>query len=444
VNVGIVGAGVGGLAAAKVLQERGHQVTIFEARDGVGGQVVTFEVGGEKLECFYHHIFTNDTTVVRYIEELGLGDRLQWIESKVAFLRDGKMYPFVTPLDLLRYKPAPLIGRIRLGLAAVWLRRQNNWRKYESVTARRWMERAVGKKAFAAVWGPLLRGKFADQADQVGMTWLWGKVYLRFASRKGATGSREQLGYLQGSFDGYIDRLAQKVRDNGGEIHLSCPVEEVVVEDGAVRGIRVKGELREFDQVLMTTPNSITMQIAPTLPEDYSEILKRVRYQWATCLILALDRQLSPFYWLNIGDPLPFVACVEHTNFMPPERYGGNHVVYLSNYVPPGHPVLGMDADAVLASYLEGIRAINPAFDASWVRQKWLFKDPGGQPVITTNYSQQVPEMRTGVSGLYLANTTQVYPEDRGQNYSLLLGEKVAGLMDDDWRQLSAAAGARI
>ncbi len=443
-NVGIVGAGVGGLATAKVLQERGHQVTIFEARDGVGGQVVTFEVGGEKLECFYHHIFTNDTAVVRYIEELGLGDRLQWIESKVAFLRGGKMYPFVTPLDLLRYKPAPLIGRIRLGLAAVWLRRQKDWRKYEDVTARQWMERAVGKKAFAAVWGPLLRGKFADQADHVGMTWLWGKVYLRFASRKGATGSREQLGYLQGSFEGYIDRLAQKVRDNGGEIHLSCPVEEVVVEEGAVLGIRVKGELREFDQVLMTTPNSITMQIAPSLPEDYGQVLKRVRYQWATCLILALDRQLSPFYWLNIADPLPFVACVEHTNFIPPERYGGNHVVYLSNYVAPGHPVLEMDADAVLASYLEGIRAINPAFDPSWVRQKWLFKDPGGQPVITTNYSLQVPEMRTGVRGLYLANTTQVYPEDRGQNYSLLLGEKVAGLMDDDWRAVSAAAGARI
>ncbi|MBI5947702.1 MAG: NAD(P)/FAD-dependent oxidoreductase [Chloroflexi bacterium] len=443
-NVGIVGAGVGGLAAAKVLQERGHQVTIFEARDGVGGQVVTFEVGGEKLECFYHHIFTNDTAVVRYIEELGLGDRLQWIESKVAFLRGGKMYPFVTPVDLLRYKPAPLLGRVRLGLAAVWLRRQKDWRKYENVTARAWMERAVGKKAFAAVWGPLLRGKFADQADHVGMTWLWGKVYLRFASRKGATGSREQLGYLQGSFEAYIDRLAQRVRDNGGQINLSCPVEEVVVEEGAVRGIRVNGELREFDQVLMTTPNSITMKIAPSLPEGYSDVLKRVRYQWATCLILSLDRQLSPYYWLNIGDPLPFVACVEHTNFIPAERYGGNHVVYFSNYVPPGHPVLEMDADAVLASYLEGIRAINPAFDPSWVRQKWLFKDPGGQPVITTNYSQQIPEMRTGVSGLYLANTTQVYPEDRGQNYSLLLGEKVAGLMDEDWRAVSAAAGARI
>jgi protoporphyrinogen oxidase len=444
VNVGIVGAGVLGLAAAKVLQERGHAVTIFEGKPDVGGQVVTFEVGGERLECFYHHLFTNDMAVVRYIDDLGLGGDLRWIESKVGILRNGRIYPFVTPMDLLRFTAIPLTSRVRLGLAAVWLRRQRNWQKYEPVTARRWMERAVGRKAFAAVWGPLLRGKFADQADNVGMTWLWGKVYLRFASRSGGAGTKEKLGYLQGSFQAYIDRLADRVRANGGAIHLDCPVDEVVVESGAVRGIRAAGAFHEFDQVLMTTPNIITKKIAPALPASYVEVLDRVRYQWATCLVLALDRPLSQIYWLNIADPLPFVACVEHTNFMPAERYGGNHVVYLSNYVAPDHPVLQMDADQVLASYLDGIRAINHAFDPSWIRQKWLFKDPGGQPVITTNYSRSIPEMRTGINGLYLANTTQVYPEDRGQNYSLLLGEKVAALMDADASAVAGARSARI
>ena len=443
-NAGIVGAGVLGLAAAKLLQDRGHTVTIFEGKPDVGGQVVTFDAGGERLECFYHHIFTNDTAVVRYIDDLGLGGDLQWIESKVGILRNGRIYPFVTPLDLLRFTAIPLTSRIRLGLAAVWLRRQHNWKKYEPVTARGWMERAVGRKAFAAVWGPLLRGKFAGQADNVGMTWLWGKVYLRFASRSGGAGTKEKLGYLQGSFQAYLDRLAERVRSNGGTIRLDCPVDEVVVDGAVVRGIRVQGRLHEFDQVLMTTPNIVTKKIAPGLPAPYVDVLDRVRYQWATCLVLALDRPLSEIYWLNIADPLPFVACVEHTNFMPAGRYGGNHIVYLSNYVPPDHPVLQMDADQVLASYLNGIRAINPAFDPSWVRQKWLFKDPGGQPVITTNYSQSIPDMRTGIEGLYLANTTQVYPEDRGQNYSLLLGEKVAALMDDDARAVAGARGARI
>lgn len=443
-NVGIVGAGVAGLAAARVLRARGHQVTIFEGRDEVGGQVVTFPVGGEELECFYHHIFTNDTAVIRYIEDLELINHLRWIEPKNAHFVKGKMYPFVTPLDLLRFTAIPLVSRVRLGLAALWLRRRKDGiARYEGVTARAWMEKAVGRKAFDAFWGALLRGKFADQADNVGMVWLWNKVYLRFSSRKGG-GSKEQLGYLEGSFKRYYRALADRLEADGVVIHLNIPVERVELVNGTVTGIHASGSFHPFDQVLMTTPNIITMKICPDLPAEYRAVLERVRYQWATCLILALDRPLTPYYWLSIGDDLPFVACIEHTNFMPPERYGGHHVVYLSNYTPPGHPVLEMDADQVFAAYFDGIKKLNPAFEPSWVREKWFFKDPGGQPVITTNYSASIPEMRTGIAGLYLSNTTQVYPEDRGQNYSLLLGEKVAAMMDEDARSVANARGAGI
>ncbi len=433
-RVGIVGAGVAGLAAAKVLREAGHEVTIFEGKPEVGGQVVTFPVGGEPLECFYHHIFTNDTTVIRYIEELGLGPHLKWIEPKNGHFVKGRIWPFVTPLDLLKFSAIPITSRVRLGLAAVWLRRQKEGvRKYEGITARKWMERAVGRKAFAAFWGPLLKGKFADQADSVGMVWLWNKIYLRFASRRGA-GAKESLGYLEGSFKAYYQALADQLETNGVSIRLNMPVEAVEIAEGRVHGIRAGGEVHEFDQVLLTVPNIIARKIANPLPEKYVEVLDRVQYQWATCLVLSLDRPLSDFYWLSIGDDLPFVACVEHTNFMPPQRYGNNRVVYLSNYVRPDHPVLAMDAEQVLESYIPGIRAINPAFDRSWVRERWLFKDPGGQPIITTNYSASIPEMRTGVEGLYLSNTTQVYPEDRGQNYSLILGERAGRLMDADSR----------
>lgn len=442
-RAGIVGAGVAGLAAARTLQDLGHDVTIFEGRDEVGGQVVTFDVGGEPLECFYHHLFTTDTTVVRYFNELGLGDRLEWIEPRNAHFVNGRIYPFVTPLDLLKFTAIPLTSRIRLGLVTVWLQRQKNWKKYEQMTARRYLERTVGKKAFEAFWGPLLRGKFASHADEVGMTWLAWKIRLRFGSRSKG-GMKERLGYPRGSFKTYYFALADRIRDRGGAIHLSTPVERVAVQDGAVRGIRAGGELHEFDSVLMTTPNIITRRIAPDLPDAYAEVLDRVRYQWATCLVLELDRPLTDIYWLSIADDLPFVACVEHTNLVPPERYGGSHVVYLSNYVEPTAAVLQMEAAEVLDAYEPGIRRINPAFERSWVRNAWLFKDPGGQPVIGTNYSRNVPEMRTGIDGLYLSNTTQVYPEDRGQNYSLILGEKVAHLMHEDARVVAGARGARI
>ena len=440
----IVGAGVAGLAAARVLRERGHEVVMFEGRDEVGGQVVTFPVGGEELECFYHHIFTNDTTVIRYIEELGLTGHLRWIEPKNAHFVKGRMYPFVTPMDLLKFTAIPFTSRVRLGLAALWLRRRaDGIKRYEGVTARQWMEKAVGKKAFNAFWGPLLKGKFAEQADNVGMVWLWNKIYLRFSSREGST-SRERLGYLEGSFKPYYRALADRLEADGVAIHLSTPVEAVETGEGGVTGIPAAGAFHELDQVLMTTPNIITRRIPPDRPNAYTEVLDRVKYQWATCLILALDRPLTPYYWLSIGDDLPFVACVEHTNFMPPERYGDNHVVYLSNYTAPGHPVLEMDADQVFDHYFAGIKKLNPQFDPSWVREKWFFKDPGGQPVITTNYSSSIPEMRTGIEGLYLSNTTQVYPEDRGQNYSLILGEKVAKLMDEDARKAASMRGAGI
>jgi protoporphyrinogen oxidase len=275
------------------------------------------------------------------------------------------------------------------------------------------------------------------------MVWLWGKIYLRFASRKGG-GSKESLGYLEGSFRRYYMALADLIESCGGVIRLDTPVDRIEVADGAVRGIVASGELHEFDQVLMTTPNIITKRIAPDLPADYMAILDRVQYQWASCLVLALDRPLSDMYWVSVADDLAFVACVEHTNFMKPEDYGGNHLVYLSNYASPGDPVLRMDADQVLAEYLAGLRVINPDFDVSWVREKWFFTDPGGQPVIGVNYSQSIPDMRTGIAGLYLANTTQVYPEDRGQNYSLRLGEQVASLMHDDARAVAAAKGAWI
>lgn len=443
-NVGIVGAGVAGLAAAKVLQEQGHHVTMFESRHEVGGQVVTFPVGGTPLECFYHHIFTSDTVALRYLDELGLSEHLRWIEPYNGHLVNGKRYPFVTPFDLLRFDAIPFTSRLRLGLVALYLRRQKDGlKKYESVTAREWMERAVGKKAFNAFWGPLLRGKFADYADDVSMVWLWNKIYLRFASRRGS-GSKESLGYLEGSFRRYYMALADLIESRGGVIHLNAPVDQVVVEHGAVAGIQAGGKLHPFDQVLMTTPNSITRRIAPDLPPDYTAILDSVQYQWATCLVITLDRPLSDMYWLSIADDLPFVACVEHTNFMHPEDYGGNHVVYLSNYVSPDHPVLGMEADEVLDHYTPGLKVINPSFDPSWVRDRWLFKDPGGQPVIRTNYSRSIPDFNTGVPGLYLANTTQIYPEDRGQNYSLRLGEEVAIRMHEQAGSVAAARGAWI
>lgn len=427
-KIGIVGGGVAGMAAAYRLIERGHDVSLYETSPFLGGLVRTFDVGGGRLEAFYHHLFSTDTTIVQLIEELGLGDKMAWIDSKVGFLHGGKLYNFVTPGDLLKFSPVPFIDRIRMGLMALYLRRQDDGTRYENITAVEWVQKYMGKGAYDAVWGPLLRGKFGDAYDQLAMVWLWNKIHLRFASRKGVS-QKEQLGYLLGSFGLYIDELERRLRaSERTEIHTSTPVQEVVIEDGRARGLKLAdGSRADFDAIIACMPAHVFDKLVPQLPDDYSKKLTGTRWQWAICYVMALKKPLSNIYWMNITDEtVPFIACIEHTNFIPKEHYGGNHIVYLSNYLRPDHPYFDMDVDQIEAEYLPHLTKINPEFTPDWINERWVFKGPYAQPVVTKGYKQNIPEHRTPIPGLYLATMSQIYPEDRGQNYSIKMGEAVA------------------
>ena len=433
-TIGIVGGGVAGLTAAYRLLQAGHRVRLFEAGPSLGGLVRTFEVGGEPLECFYHHIFTTDTAVVRLINEVGVNERLVWRPSKVGIFYGDRIYPFVTPLDLLRFTPVSLPDRVRLGLMGLWLRRQRDGARYENITATEWIRRFAGQRNLDVVWGPLLYGKFGDMGDQLVMTWLWNKFHLRFASRSGPF-QKEVLGYLLGSFGGWIEALIERVRALGGELNAGSPVKRIVSEGDRI-GLETatgEGAPQFFDAVVVTVANKIFQRIAPPLPESYAAKLEGVPYQDATCLVLALKRPLSSTYWLTINDrSVPFLAIVEHTNLIEPERYGGQHVVYVSNYLHKDSPLLRMSIDEIWDLYLPHLKRINPAFDESWVNERWLFHGPDAQPVFTLGASGRIPEHRTPVPGLYLANMSQIYPQDRGQNYSILLGETIAEMVTTD------------
>jgi protoporphyrinogen oxidase len=433
-KVAIIGGGIAGLTAAYRLTQGGHEVALYEAGPELGGLVRTFDVRGEPLEAFYHHIFTTDTTLVRLAEELGLGERLVWVDSKVGFYHEGKIWPFVTPLDLLRFQPLPLIDRVRLGLAGVYLRRQDDWHRYEEITAWEWLRRYVGQKGLDVVWGPLLRGKFADQAEEVAMAWLWSKIHLRFASRRTGVSQKEQLGYMRGSFGVLIKELEKRVRAAGAHVETSQPVQRITVKDGRASGIVLSdGREIDADAVIACVPSERFLPLAPDLGPEYERRVKAARWQWALCYVIALKQSLTPIYWLNVGDPeTPFIAVIEHTNFIEKERYGGVHLVYLSNYLTPNHHWFSLSDNELDDLYLPHLAKFNPAFNRDWVVDRWVFKGPNAQPVIRRHYRDDLPDHRTPVPGLYLANMQQIYPEDRGQNYSIRMGEQVARMAVED------------
>ena len=184
--------------------------------------------------------------------------------------------------------------------------------------------------------------------------------------------------------------------------------------------------------MLATVPNDVFEQLldpalAAEVGETYLARVRGIEYFAALCLLLEIDRAFSPYYWTNVADrALPFVGLIEHANFVEPERYGGRRFLYVANYLPHGHELLELDADALLARYEPGLRAINPAFSRAWVRRAWRFSEPAAQPIVTVGYGDRIPPLRTPAPGLVLANTTQVYPEDRGTNYAVRLGDQAA------------------
>ena len=431
-RIGIVGGGAAGVMAAYRLCQAGHQAVVFEAEPELGGQAGTFPVAGTRLERFYHHFFHSDRIAFALLEELGLSDRLLWAPDRSAYFWGNRVYPFVTPMDLLRFRPLSWPSRLIFGLQTAYLLFGANWRPLERITARDWLLKWGTREVYDRVWGALSRSKFGGYADRVSMAWLWGKLNARRG--KSLRGRKEALAYLDGSFQILFDALAERILAMGGEIHTSTPALQVLVKDGAAQGLRVSEGGRTvdypFDAIILTVASPIALRLAPDLPEEYAALLKNQPYEGTMTLVLALDRSLLPCYWLSIPEvDIPMVVAVEHTQFVPPRAYRGRHIVYFGRYLLADSPEFSWGKDEVLAHYTPYIKRLNPYFDPGWVVESWLFKDPYGQPVIEPGYSARIPPHQTPIANLYLANTTQIYPEDRGVNYSLLLGETIAKIV---------------
>lgn len=425
-RIAVIGAGVGGMAAAYDLVKAGHEVKIYEAADYIGGLAAGFKEPGWdwSVERYYHHWFASDKDILGLIKELGLSDKVIFPRPYTVVYHDGRFYPFDSILAALLY---PGLGwgvdKIRFGLVGLYLRLTNNWRALEKSTVDAWMRKWAGSRVYEQMWEPMLVGKFGEHARQVNMAWMWARLKARTT----------RLGTFIGGFQAFADAFADILRRLGVEIYLSTPVTHIESLPGGGLGLQTPAGRQAFDQCLATTSPALLAQLAPGLAPDYLAGLLSLKSMGAVVLILALKRQLSRegYYWYNLPKSagFPFLALVEHTNYLSPRYFGGDHIVYLGDYLDPDHEYFRLSQQELLERFLPSLPRINPDFEPGWVRKSWLFRTTYAQPIPPVNHSANIPDIRTPLAGLYFASMSQVYPWDRGTNFAVQIGRRAARLM---------------
>ena len=421
----VIGGGYCGLAAAYQLGCEGVRVTLIERDEELGGLAGSFAVADTRLEKFYHHWFSHDVEIMRLIAELGLSGNVVTRASSVGAYYAHNLFKLSTPLDLLRFKPLPLIDRARLALFILRARGLKDWRHLEDRTAGEWIRQMGGERSYQVLWEPLLRGKFGELADDVAAVWLWNKLKLRGRSRsKGG----ERLCYFRGGFAALADAIADAIRRQGGEILTGVAARGLEVEQGRVVGVVTDGQTLAADAVLATPALPIVTElVSPHVPSDYVERLRSIRYLANICVVLELSHSLSETYWLNVNDPgFPFIAVIEHTRFEPTATYAGRHIVYLSKYLPASDPLYGAPDADIVAFTLPHLRRMFPKLDAKSVLASHVWRADYAQPLVDRGYRRRIPALRTPLENLSLVTMAQIYPEDRGTNYAVRQGRQAA------------------
>ncbi len=426
-KVAIIGAGIGGMSAAYDLIRNQDQVTIYESDKNVGGLAGGFK---EKnwdwsVEKFYHHWFLSDRYILDLIKVLGWKDKVVIPHPRTVVYYKGRFFPLDSPLAAITFPGFTFFDMIRFGFVSVYLRYLSNWKSLEKFTAHEWMKRAYGERTYTTHFEPLLIGKFGEHYKDVTMAWFWARFKARTT----------RLATFEGGFQAFADLFAEKLKSMGVRFQMETMIDQVKQKKGKLE-LTVKGKKELFDQVLVTSSPHQMTRLVPELPDEYLSGLLGLQSMGAVVLVLSLKHQLSKegYYWFNLPKSagFPFLALVEHTNFLSSEHFGGDHIVYCGDYLDPGHEYFHLTQKQLLERFTPGLSRINPEFNADWIKKSWLWKTSYAQPIPLVDHSQNIPSIATPIAGLYFASMSQVYPWDRGTNFAVQIGRDAACMMVED------------
>ena len=420
-RVAVLGAGPMGLAAAYQLVLDGYRPVVYEADDRVGGMTAAFDFNGLTIERYYHFHCTSDVDYFRILKELNLTEKLHWVETKMGYWYLGKLQAWGNPFALLSFKGLGLFAKLRYGIHAFLCTRRNDWKPLDSVEATSWIKRWVGNEAYEVLWRRLFDFKFYNHANNLSAAWIWSRV--RRIGRSRYNLFREKLGYLEGGSETLLQAMRNRIEFSGGKILLKSPVTEVVIDDGKIKGIKTGEHFEPYDIVISTIPLPYVPRIMPGLPDKIISMLKSVNNIAVVCIIVKLRRALTDYFWLNTNDPdMDIPGLVEYTNLRPLDQ----HIVYVPFYMPGEHPKYLETDQQFLDKVRLYLKKINPELDDEDFIDMRASRYRFAQPICEPLFREKLPPVKLPVEGLWLADTSYYYPEDRGISESIGFGRNMS------------------
>lgn len=425
-KVAVIGAGPMGLAVAYELLKLGHSVTLLERDDRIGGMSAAFDFAGTRIERYYHFVCGPDQALFDYLKEFKQEHLLKWVSTKMGFYFNGKLYDWGHPFALLVFPGLNLWQKFRYGLQVMRAKAVSDWRPLDRLSSTAWLKGGIGEVAYNVLWKPLFHFKFYEFQDSLSAAWLGTRIKRVALSRKSLF--EERMGYLEGGSEKFLEVVAQRIREQGGEIRLQTRVSEVVIEGGAVRGVQVGGEVLAFDQVVSTIPLPYLPKMIPALPVQEKSKITAIDNVGVVCVMLKLRKPFSRNFWMNINDSrIEIPGLIEYSNLNPLD--GKCSVIYAPYYMPQTHPKFARDPQVFIDETLAYMKLMSPDFSDADVLATAAHRYEYSQTVCTPGFFEKLPSMQSSVRGLFMADTSHYYPEDRSICESMALGKKLARMM---------------
>ncbi len=427
----VIGAGFTGIAAAWELSQSGHNVTVLEYSHQPGGLAAGFKAKGWRwpLEYHYHHIFASDNAILKLIEDMGLTHLVSFSTTLTGVLRNNRISPIDSPVTLMRLPFIPFIDKCRIGVTLAFLKITNRWQMLEKVTASSFLTRTMGKRGYEELWKPLLVGKFGRYADKINAAWFWARIKAR----------TKKLGYFDHGFAGMAEAMISVLKKNGVTIAYGSQVEKIAEDPSGKVVIRYSQNGKTLkllaDQALVTLPATQVTKLVNSLPQSLHAKLSKLTSLGAITVVFELEGPLfkKGWYWLNINDPKPFLAVVEHTNFVDAKHYGNKSIVYVGKYLSPTDPLYASNDEKIVQLFTEHLSTI-PETNPLTISRSWVNRAPFAQPIAPINQSMNLPPHVISPGKIYWTSMQHIYPWDRGTNFAVGAGVSIVQKMNEDLR----------